>query len=153
MTVVAVKASREFVVDAAPEKVMEAFADVSVLTTWSPLHKHIEVIDRHPDGRPHHVKATIKILGLVDNEMLEYHWGPDWVVYDAQGTAQQHGQHVEYTLTPEGVGKTRVRFDITVEPGRPMPGFIVRRASEHVLDASEKGLRELLTRSADSTAD
>lgn len=130
---------------------MEALADVGVLTTWSPLHKHIEVIDRYPDGRPHHVKATIKILGIVDKEIVEYHWGPDWVVYDAQGTAQQHGQHVEYTLKPEGLDKTRVRFDITVEPGRPMPGFVVKRASEYVLDSAMKGLRELMGNASDST--
>jgi uncharacterized protein YndB with AHSA1/START domain len=103
---VAVKASREFVVNAPPEVVMEALTDVGVLSSWSPLHKNIEVIDRYPDGRPHHVRTTIKILGLFDKEILEYHWGPDWVCYDARGTSQQHGQHVEYNLTPEGVGQT-----------------------------------------------
>jgi len=123
---------------------MEALADVSVLSSWSPLHKHIEVIDRYPDGKPHHVKATVKVFGLVDKEILEYHWGPDWVVYDAKGTSQQHGQHVEYTLKREGVDKTRVRFDITVEPAGPIPGFLVRRQSENVLDAAVKGLRELV---------
>jgi len=147
---VAVKASREFVVDAPPELVMEALADVSALSSWSPLHKRIEVIDCYPDGRPHHVKATIKIFGLVDNEVLEYHWGPDWVVYDAKGTSQQHGQHVEYNLKSEGVDKTRVRFDITVEPGRPIPGFIVKRASENVLDAAVKGLTDLIMGGGDS---
>ena len=129
---------------------MAALADVSVLSTWSPLHKQMEVIDRYPDGRPHHVKATVRIFGLVDKEILEYHWGPDWMVWDAKGTSQQHGQHVEYTLKPEGLDKTRVRFDLTVEPGRPIPGFVVRRASEHVLDAAVQGLRELVMGAADS---
>ena len=129
---------------------MQALTDVGVLSSWSPLHKHIEVIDCYPDGRPHHVKTTIKILGLVDKEILEYHWGPDWVVYDAKGTSQQHGQHVEYNLKPEGVDKTRVRFDITVEPAGPIPGFIVKRASENVLDAAEKGLRNLIMGGGDS---
>lgn len=121
---------------------MAALSDVGALSSWSPLHKSVEVLDYYPDGRPHHVKATIKILGLVDKEILEYHWGPDWVVYDAGKTAQQHGQHIEYNLKPEGLDKTRVRFDITVEPAGPIPGFIVRRASEHVLDAAARGLRE-----------
>jgi carbon monoxide dehydrogenase subunit G len=147
---VAVKASREFVVDAPPEVVMEALTDVGVLSSWSPLHKHVEVIDRYPDGLPHHVKTKIKILGLVDKEILEYHWGPDWVVYDAKRTAQQHGQHIEYNLKPEGLEKTRVRFDITVEPAGPIPAFVVKRATEKVLDASVKGLSELLTGGAES---
>jgi len=124
---------------------MAALADVGVVSAWSPLHKHIEVIDRYPDGRPHHVATTIRILGLVDKEVLEYHWGPDWVVYDAKGTAQQHGQHVEYNLKPEGTDKTLVRFDITVEPAGPIPAFIVRRASENVMNAAVKGLREMVT--------
>jgi uncharacterized protein YndB with AHSA1/START domain len=139
---VAVKASREFIVDAPQEVVMEALADVGILTTWSPLHKSVEVIDYHPDGRPHHVKATVRILGLVDKEILEYHWGPDWIVWDADKTYQQHGQHVEYNLKPEGIDKTRVRFDVTVEPAGPIPEFIVRRASKHIMDAAAKGLRE-----------
>jgi carbon monoxide dehydrogenase subunit G len=146
---VAVQASREFVVDAPPEVVMEALSDVGLLSTWSPLHKQLEVIDHYPDGRPRRVRATVKILGLVDKEVLEYHWGPDWVVWDAKGTAQQHGQHVEYNLKPEGVDKTRVRFDITVEPAGPIPGFVVRRATKNVLDAAVKGLSDLVAGSGD----
>lgn len=121
---------------------MAVLADVGVVSGWSSLHKNVEVLDRYPDGRPHHVATTIRILGLVDKEMLEYHWGPDWVVYDAKGTSQQHGQHVEYNLKPEGVDQTRVRFDITVEPAGPIPAFIVRRASENAMDAAVKGLRD-----------
>jgi hypothetical protein len=41
-----------------------------------------------------------------------------------------------------GVDKTRVRFDITVEPSGPVPAFVVKRASKIVLDAATKGLRE-----------
>jgi uncharacterized protein YndB with AHSA1/START domain len=142
---VAVQASREIVIDAPPDVVMEALADVGTLSSWSPLHKRLEVLDRYSDGRPHHVKATIKIFGLTDNEILEYHWGPDWVVWDAEATFQQRGQHVEYTLQREGVDKTRVRFDITVEPSGPIPDFIVKRASKAVLDAATSGLRERVT--------
>ncbi len=121
---------------------MEALTDVGVLSAWSPMHKRVEVLDRYPDGRPHHVKAIIKILGIVDKEILEYHWGPNWVVYDAKETFQQHGQHIEYLVQPEGIDKSRVRFDITVEPSGPIPAFIVKRASKIVLDGATQGLRD-----------
>jgi uncharacterized protein YndB with AHSA1/START domain len=139
---VAVQASREIVIDAPPEVVMEALGDVGMLSEWSPMHKRLEIIDRYPDGRPHHVKATVKILGLVDNEILEYHWGPDWVTWDAKDTFQQHGQHIEYNVKPEGIDKSRVRFDITVEPAGPIPAFVVKRATKMVLDAATDGLRK-----------
>lgn len=121
---------------------MEALADVGVLASWSPLHKQVEVIDYYPDGRPHHVRATVKILGLVDKEVLEYHWGPDWVVWDAAKTAQQHGQHGEYNLRREDNDKTRVRFTLTVEPSAPLPAFWVNIARKKILHAATEGLRK-----------
>lgn len=138
----AVRASREIVIDAPPEKILDALADVSDLASWSPVHKSMEVLDSYEDGRPHHVRATIKVLGLVDREILEYHWGPDWVVWDAKATAQQRAQHVEYTLTRVGPDSTRVRFDITVEPSGPIPAFVVRRASKLVLATATERLRQ-----------
>ena len=67
---------------------------------------------------------------MIDTELLEYHWGPDWVVWDARKTAQQHGQHGEYNLSREGDDKTRVRFAITVEPSAPLPEFLVKPGPE-----------------------
>lgn len=121
---------------------MDALADVEALVGWSPVHKRMEVLDSYSDGRPHHVLATVKVLGLVDKELLEYRWGPDWVVWDAAETFQQHGQHIEYNLKPLGIDRTRVRFDITVEPSGPIPGFLVKRASELVLDSATAALRK-----------
>jgi len=143
---VAVRASREIVIDAPPEKILDALADVADLVSWSPVHKRVEILDTYEDGRPHHVRATIKVLGLVDKEILEYHWGPDWMVWDAKATAQQRAQHVEYTLTRVGPDSTRVRFDITVEPSGPIPAFIVRRASKVVLQTATERLRERVMR-------
>lgn len=129
-------------IDAPPDLVMEALSDVSVLSVWSPVHRWVEILDCYPDGQPRYVKTIVKVLGLVDTEILEYHWGPDWVVWDAKETFQQHGQHVEYSVKPEGVDQTRVRFDITVEPSGLIPGFVVKRATKIVLDAATEGLRK-----------
>ena len=136
----AVRASREIVIDAAPDAILDALADVEAVPTWSSVHKHAHVVDRYDDGRPHHVEVTVKVMGLVDHELLEYHWGRDWVVWDADRSPQQHAQHVEYTLRPEG-GKTRVRFDITMEPSAPLPEFLIKRAKRVVLQAATEGLR------------
>lgn len=103
---VAVKASREFVVDAPPRQGQDF---------WPRRQR-----SRRSPGIP---------------------LGPDWVVYDAKRPSQQQGQHVEYNFKPEDVDKTRVRFDVTVEPGQPMPGFILERASEHVPLTTRDGCR------------
>lgn len=141
LEVVAVRASREIVIDAPPEPILEALADIGSVPSWSSVHKRAEVLDTYPDGRPHHVKVTVKVVGIVDTEVLEYHWGPDWLVWDADKTLQQHAQHVEYTLQRVTDDKTRVRFEITLEPSAPLPEFLVNRARKKVLNAATEGLR------------
>ena len=138
----AVRASREVVFDAPPEAILDALADIERVPSWSPVHKDAEVLDRHPDGRPHHVKATLKIMGVTDKEILEYHWGERWVVWDSAQTFQQRGQHGEYNLTPEGDDKTRVRFDIIMELAAPIPAFLIKRAKKIVLDVATESLRQ-----------
>ncbi|WP_326545220.1 SRPBCC family protein [Mycolicibacterium sp. ND9-15] len=137
----AVRASREVVFEAPKDAIMETLADIDAVPLWSPVHKHTEVLDRYPDGRPHHVKATVKIMGITDKELLEYHWGDDWMVWDAKANMQQRGQHVEYNLTPEGEDRTRVRFDIILDLAAPIPEFLVRRAKKIVLDIATENLR------------
>ncbi|BBX68336.1 SRPBCC family protein [Mycolicibacterium psychrotolerans] len=138
----AVRASSETVIDAPPAVILDALADIEAVTSWSSLHKEAEVLDRHPDGRPHHVKATVKIMGMSDKELLEYHWGEDWVVWDAQQTSRQRCQHGEYNLIPEGEDRTRVRFDLILDLAAPYPAFLVKRAKRMVLDVALENLRQ-----------
>jgi hypothetical protein len=138
---VAVRASREVVFDAPPEAILDALADIEAVPSWSSVHKHAEILDRYSDGRPHHVKATLRIMGITDKEVLEYHWGRHWMVWDAEDTFQQRGQHGEYNLTPEG-DKTRVRFDIIIDLAAPIPEFLIKRAKKIVLDVATERLRQ-----------
>ena len=138
----AVVASSEVLIEAPAAAILDALADIEGVASWSALHKDAEVVDRHPDGRPHHVKATVKIMGLTDKEVLEYHWGDDWVVWDAERTSRQRGQHGEYNLTPVGEERTRVRFDLILDLAAPYPAFLVERAKRMVLDVALDNLRE-----------
>jgi uncharacterized protein YndB with AHSA1/START domain len=139
---VAVRTSREIVIEAPPEAVMDALADVEALLSYHPAYKSAEVIDRYDDGRPHHVRIAVKVLGIVDHEVLEYHWGSDWLVWDAERTSQQYAQHVEYRVRPDHTGtSTTVRVDITVEPDSLIPDFLIKRAGKTVIDAATEGLR------------
>ncbi|MCV7150659.1 SRPBCC family protein [Mycolicibacterium pyrenivorans] len=144
----AVRASSEVVIEAPPSMILDALADIEGVASWSAVHKDAEVLDRYPDGRPHHVKATVKIMGIADKELLEYHWGDDWVVWDAAQTFRQRCQHGEYNLTPEGEDRTRVRFDLILDLGAPFPGFLAKRAKKMVLDIALEDLRERVTRPA-----
>ena len=94
----AVRTSREIVIEAPPEAIMDALADVEALLSDTPAYRRAEVLDRFDDGRPHHVRLAVRVLGRLDEEVLEFRWGPNWLVWDAEPTKQQYAQHVEYTL-------------------------------------------------------
>ncbi|HET6736870.1 SRPBCC family protein [Mycobacterium sp.] len=138
----AVRTSREIVIEAPPEAIMDALADVESMLSYSPAYKRVEILDTYDDGRPHHVRIAIKVLGRLDEEVLEYRWGPDWLVWDAEETRQQYAQHVEYTLRPDHAGtSTVVRVDITVEPNSLIPDYFIKKAGKSVIDAATEGLR------------
>jgi hypothetical protein len=86
---------------------------------------------------------VVRVLGLLDEEVLEYHWGPDWLVWDAEPTKQRYAQDVEYTLRPDHTGtSTVVTVDITVEPDSLIPDFLIKQAGKTLIDAAIEGLRK-----------
>ena len=134
-------------IEAPPEAILDALADVEALPSYAPAYRRAEVLDRYEDGRPHHVRIAVRVLGQLDEEVLEYHWGPNWLVWDAERTAAQYAQHVEYTLRPDHSGKsTVVNVDITVEPDSLIPDFLIKRAGRAMIDAATEGLRQRVLR-------
>lgn len=140
----ALRGSRKVMIDASPEQILDALADVETMPSWSPLHVRAEVVDFYPDGRPHCVKAVAKFMHVVDRQVLEYTWGPDWVVWDAAATSCTQALHGEYKLQPQA-GMTEVRFDITFEPVGVRTTLVTRWAKAHVLEGFTEGLRRRVT--------
>lgn len=146
----AVRTSRKLVIEAPPEAIMDALADVEALLSYTPAYRKVEVIDRYDDGRPHHVRLAVKVLGRVEEEILEFRWGPNWLVWDAEPTKQQYAQHVEYTLRPDHDGtSTTLTVDVTVEPDSLIPGYFIKRAGKTIIDAANAGLRNRVLRGKD----
>ncbi|WP_037161483.1 SRPBCC family protein [Rhodococcoides fascians] len=137
----AVTADTEVDIAAEPAAVLDVLMDVEGLPAWSPVHKKIEIIDRFDDGKPHHVKMSVSILGINDEQTVEYTWTDDKVVWDLVEGSQQKSQHGEYTLTPTDKG-THVTFSLTVDPKIPIPGFLVKKGTKTILAAATEGLRQ-----------
>lgn len=143
----AVRTSRTLVIEAPPAAIMDALADVKALLSYTPAYRRVEVLDRYADGRPHHVRLAVRVLGRLDEEILEFRWGPDWLVWDAEQTKQQYAQHVEYRLRPDHSGtSTTVTVDVTVEPDSLIPDYFIKRAGKTIIDAANEGLRQRVLR-------
>jgi ribosome-associated toxin RatA of RatAB toxin-antitoxin module len=137
----AVKDSREVVIEASPEEILAVIADVERTPTWSPQYQSAEILDTHGNGRPRRVKMKIKAAGLTDEQVVEYSWTADSVSWTLVSAGQLKAQDAKYTLTPQG-DKTKVRFDMFVDPSVPIPGFLLKRTMKGGMETATDGLRK-----------
>lgn len=136
----AVSSTKSFEIDATPAQIMAALAAVERLPEWSSVHKTVTVESTHPDGRPHRVRMTASVVGLTDEQVVDYTWDGDesmsWTLVESGQQRQQDGA---YTLRPNG-SRTTVEFSLAIDPKIPVPGFLVKRAEKMALDTASKGL-------------
>jgi len=137
----AVKDSREVVIEATPEEILDVIADVENTPSWSPQYQSAEVVDTYDDGRPRTVKMKIKAAGLTDDQVVEYTWADNVASWTLVKAGQLRSQDAKYTLTPEG-GKTKVRFDLSIDLSVPLPGFVVKRTIKGAMETATDGLRK-----------
>ena len=137
----AVTESREVLIEATPDQIMEVLFDLESLTEWSSAHKKVEILERDDQGRPSKSRQVVKIVGISDEQVLAYSVHDDGVSWTLISAKQQRAQEGRYTLSPEG-DSTRVRFDLTVDLLMPVPGFLVKKGAQSLLDTATKGLRD-----------
>jgi ribosome-associated toxin RatA of RatAB toxin-antitoxin module len=133
--------SREVVIEATPEEILDVIADVRNAPTWSPQYQSAEVLDTYEDGRPRRVKMKVKAAGVTDEMEVEYSFTENSGGWTLIKSGQLKAQEGHYTLTPAG-DKTKVRFDLKVDPSIPIPGFILKRTLKGAMETATDGLRK-----------
>ncbi len=136
--------SREVVIEASPAEILDVIADVESAPEWSSQHQGAEVLERDADGRPGKVRLKLKTMGISDEQVVQYSWTDSSASWTLLESSQLKTQSASYTLTPpDGGEKTKVRFEITVDPAVPIPGgFVLKRAMKGGLEAATDGLRK-----------
>ena len=137
----AITDSREVVIEATPDEIMDVLFDLESLTEWSSFHKKIEILERDEQGRPSKSRQAVKIVGVTDEQVLDYSVHDDGVGWTLVSAKQQRAQEGRYTLTREG-DATRVHFELTVDPSVPIPGFLVKRGAKGLMETATDGLRK-----------
>ena len=137
----AVKESREVVIEATPKEILDVVADVEAMPEWSNIHQSAEVLERDAQGRPRRAKMKVKTTGVTDEIVLAYTWRDDGVSWTQESGKASRNQEGGYTLSPEG-DKTRTRFDLALDPLVPLPGFVIKRAMKGIMELNTDGLRK-----------
>ena len=133
--------SREVVIEASQQQILDVIADVESTPTWSSQYQRAEVLEVYDDGRPKRVKMKVKSAGISDEQVVEYTWTDNKASWTLISAGQLKAQDASYTLTPDGE-KTKVKFDITIDLSVPMPGFVLKRAMKGAMETATDGLRK-----------
>jgi hypothetical protein len=136
----AVTESRQVVIEASPAEIMDVLFDLESLTEWSSTHQKVEVLERDGDGRPTKSRQVVKIVGITDEQVLDYSVHDDGVGWTLVSSKQQRAQEGRYTLTPDGES-TKVSFELTVDPTIPIPGFLIKKGAKGLMETATEGLR------------
>ncbi|HTQ18274.1 SRPBCC family protein [Mycobacterium sp.] len=137
----AVIETREIVIEATPDEILNVLYDIETLPEWSFSHKKVEVLERDDEGHPTRSRQFVKIVGITDEQILVYSVHDDGVSWTLESAKSQKGQTGRYTLTPQG-DSTKVHFRLMVDLTIPVPGFLVRQGAKGVMDTATKGLRK-----------
>ncbi|MFZ0714840.1 cyclase [Mycobacterium sp.] len=78
---------------------------------------------------------------ITDEQVVAYTWSKNKVSWTLVSSGQQRSQDASYTLTPDR-DKTKVTFQLSVDPVVPLPGFVLKRAIKGTVDTGTKGLRD-----------
>ena len=140
----AINETREIVIEASPEEILDVIGDMDSLTEWSEPHQSAEVLDKDKDGRPLKVKMKVKAAGITDEQVVAYTWSGNEVSWTLVSSAQQKSQDGKYILVPKGPKgeDTLVKFEVVVDPNVPLPGFVLKRAVKGSMDAATGELRK-----------
>jgi hypothetical protein len=137
----AVHETRDITIEATPDEILAVLFDLESLTEWSPAHQEVEVLERDAEGRPARSRQVVKIVGVSDEQILDHTVHEDGVSWTLVESKQQRAQVARYTLTAAG-DQTKVHFDLTVDLVAPLPGFLIRKGAQGLMDTATKGLRK-----------
>jgi len=106
----AVSGSREVDIEAPPADVLAVIADLEGLPAWSSIHKKVAVRERDDAGRPLVAEMTVAVMGITDEQVLEFTWTDTSVSWEVVESTQQKSQSARYDLTEDASTETAMVF-------------------------------------------
>lgn len=120
---------------------MAIVSDLEAYPEWLTDVKHVEVLSHDDDGLP--TASTM----LVDVTIREVRYTLDYEYEDVERmswVSRPGGdiKHIEgsYEFEPDDDG-TMVTYTLAIEPGFPVPGFLLKRAAKHITGQALDGLK------------
>lgn len=129
-------------IDATAEDLFEIVADVEAYPDWLKDVQEVEVLETDDFGRPLASKMTVDVSIKVVTYILDYEYdGHERMAWTSRPGGDV--KHIEgsYTFGINDEGGTHVIYELAIDPGFPVPGFLLKRAAKHITAQALDGLK------------
>lgn len=130
-------------IDATPEELFEIITDLDAYPEWVDNLKSIEILEDTAEGYPHRATMTVdaKIKTVSYTLIYDYDY-PEEVSWTSEPGGDLRSVEGAYRLEGEaGESPTLVHYDLAIDPGFPVPGFLLKQAEKTIIKSSLDGLK------------
>lgn len=130
-------------IEASAEELFAIVTDLESYPDWVENIKEIEILEVTDDGFPARASMTVDAMIQVVSYTLAYEYDyPNVVAWTSEpgGDLKQIDGSYRFD-TDEEDGTTSVTYDMTLDPGFPVPGFMVRKAQRMIMGTALDGLK------------
>lgn len=129
-------------VDATAEELFDIVTDVDAFPEWLSDVKEVEILETDADGRPAAARMRVDVTLREVEYVLEYEYDhPHSVSWTSRPGGDVKSIEGSYTFEITDEGATNVTYDLAIDPGFPVPGFLLKRAAKHITAAALGGLK------------
>lgn len=129
-------------VDATAEELMAIVTDIESYPDWLPDVKQVDVHGRDEEGRPTSSTMTVDVTVRQVTYTLDYEYdGFERMSWTSRPGGDVKSIEGSYLFEINDEGGTTVTYDLAIDPGFPVPGFMLKRAAKHITSAALDGLK------------
>jgi ribosome-associated toxin RatA of RatAB toxin-antitoxin module len=129
-------------VDASAEELFAIATDVESFPEWLTDIKEVDVLETDDDGLVTAARMLVDVKLRQVEYVLEYeHDGPHRVAWTNRPGGDIKLIAGSYQFDVNDDGGTTVTYELSMDPGFPVPGMLMRRATKHIIDQALRGLK------------
>jgi ribosome-associated toxin RatA of RatAB toxin-antitoxin module len=129
-------------IDASQDDVFAVATDFGAYPEWNPNIKRVEVKETDADGRPTKVwfEVDAKIKTIRYTLQYDYSSAPESFSWDlVDGDVKELSGSYSFDEFDEA---TEVTYEMTIDPGFPVPGFLKRQAERQIVKGALEDLKK-----------
>jgi ribosome-associated toxin RatA of RatAB toxin-antitoxin module len=129
-------------IDASGDEIFDIVVDLEAYPEWVQGMKAIEIHERTKDGLPKRVTQTIDAGIKTVTYTLTYDYeGREVIRWTSEPGGDVKLIEGSYTFDMNDDGSTNVSYELTIDPGFPVPGFMIRKATKTIIGTALDGLK------------